>query len=350
MHRPDFSAPSDDATDAAAHWCMRLHEDDCTDQEREIFAKWLAADPLHAAEYEAMLEIWEVADHLPRPALPEAPALAANPVKPIPVSRPAAVSRTATTTRRPWASYGMAAAISLLAIPLAGYVGWNLGWVPSSYDRFESTDQIRNVTLADGSHVQLNLGTRLTYANYKDQRRVTLKKGEAFFEVTHSTEHPFVVKAAEGQTRVTGTKFNVWMYQDQVRVTLLEGSVIVTTDRAREGYRLDPGMQATYKSGDYEPQIKQTYNNDATLAWRSGKLVIDNLALVDALPLINRYLDTPVLLADSATGKIRLGGIYSTSAIHDMVTSLPKVLPVTLTMSKEGNTVITPRPAATYSW
>lgn len=340
MHRPDFSAPSDDATDAAAHWCMRLHEDDCTDEERQAFAKWLAADPLHAAEYEAMLDIWEVADHLPRPALPEAPAPAANPVTPIPVSRPAAVSRTAPAPRRPWAGYGMAAAISLLAIPLAGYAGWNMGWLPSSYQSFESTGQTRQVTLSDGTQVQLNLGTELTYANYKDQRRVSLKKGEAFFDVSHSTEHPFVVKAAEGQVRVTGTKFNVWMYQDQVRVTLLEGSVLVTTDRAREGYRLDPGMQASYKSGDYEPQIRQTYSNDSSLAWRGGKLVIDNLSLVDALPLINRYLDTPVLLGDAAAGKIRLGGVYNTSAVKDLVASLPKVLPVTLSKSRDGNPVI----------
>jgi transmembrane sensor len=331
MHRPHFSETPDDISDAAAHWCMRLHESDCTDAERDQFAQWLAADPMHAIEYEAMLEIWDVADQLPRPPVSQAPPT----VIPMPAQPP----------RRSWASYGVAAAISLLAIPAAGFIGWNMGWLPSSYQSYESTGQIRQFVLADGSRVQLNLGTELTYADYKDQRRVTLKKGEAFFEVTHSTEHPFVVKAAEGQVRVTGTKFNVWMYQDQVRVTLMEGSVIVTTGRANEGYRLDPGMQASYKAGDYEPQIKQTYSNDSTLAWRNGKLVIDNLALVDALPLINRYLENPVRLADAATGKLRLGGIYNTSAIKDMVTSLPKVLPVTLSKSKDGNPVINPKPA-----
>lgn len=60
-------AEYDAITDAAAHWCMRLHEQDCTAAEREEFDAWLKADPLHASEYEAMLEIWDVADHLPRP-------------------------------------------------------------------------------------------------------------------------------------------------------------------------------------------------------------------------------------------------------------------------------------------
>ena len=324
MRKPDSAETDDAITDAAAHWCMRLHEADCTDAERIEFARWLAADPLHALEYEAMLEIWDVADQLPHPPLGQVPPN----VMPMP------------THRRSWRNHGLAAALSLLAIPVAGYLGWNMGWIPDSYQHFESTGQIRQVTLSDGSQVQLNLGTQLTYSNYKDQRRVTLKKGEAFFQVSHSSEHPFVVKAAEGQVRVTGTQFNVWMYQDQVRVTLLEGSVQVSTGGADEGYRLDPGMQASYRGGDYEPQIRQTYSNDSTLAWRNGKLIIDNLTLADALPLINRYLDKPVQLADSATGKIRLGGIYNTSAIRNLVASLPKVLPVYLSQNQDGNPVV----------
>ncbi|MGY2173106.1 FecR family protein [Pseudomonas gingeri] len=322
MTEPILSEAEYDAiTDAAAHWCMRLHEQDCTAAERAQFDAWLKADPLHAFEYEAMLEIWEVADHLPRPVEAE--------VIPLPVRH------------RRWPRYGVAAAVSLLAIPLAGYIGWNLGWVPSSYQSFEARGQVERVTLADGSQVELNLGTQLTYSNYKNQRRVTLKKGEAFFDVSHDTEHPFVVKAAKGQIRVTGTRFNVWMYEDQVRVTLLQGSVLVSSDTSQPGgYRLDPGMQARYKAGDYEPQISQTYANDASLAWRNGKLVLDNLSLSDALPLINRYLSSPVLLADPATGAIRIGGIYSTGEVKKLVTSLPKVLPVYLTQNKDGNPVL----------
>ena len=327
------SSAQDTATEAAAHWCMRLHEDDCTDAERRAFEEWLAADPLHAAEYEAMLEIWDVADQLPRVAPASSPAPTTRMSSPKP-----AISR-----HRSWRRYGVAAAISLMALPVAGYVGWDMGWLPSSYQRFESTDLMRQVTLNDGSEVQLNLGTQLTYANYKDQRRVTLKKGEAFFEVTHSADHPFVVKAAQGEVRVTGTQFNVWMYQDQVRVTLLKGSVIVTTASDHEGYRLDPGMQASYKSGDYEPQIRQLYDNNSALAWRNGKLVLDNLTLRDALPLINRYLDSPLLLSDDTTGALRIGGIYNTSQVKNLVTTLPKVLPVTVSQNPSGETVLSAR-------
>lgn len=319
---PLSQAQYDAITDAAAHWCMRLHASDCTAQERLAFDQWRDAHPLHAVEYEAMLDIWEVAGDLPRP----------DAIVPAVRIKPAT----------PWRTVGIAGAVCALALPLAAYSGWNLGWLPDAYQHFEAGDTVRQVTLSDGSRVELNLGSELTFSNYKDHRRVTLDKGEAFFSVSHDTAHPFIVRAADGRIRVTGTQFNVWMYEDQVRVNLIEGSVLVTSndDLPGDGLHLGPAMQARYKHGDFTPQISQTYANDNSLAWRSGKLVLDDLALSDALPLINRYLDKPLMLADNSTGSIRLGGIYNIKELNSLVASLPKVLPVYLTRNKDGNPVL----------
>ncbi|MEX5491464.1 FecR domain-containing protein, partial [Pseudomonas fulva] len=84
----------------------------------------------------------------------------------------------------------------------------------------------------------------------------TLKKGEAFFKVSHDATHPFIVHAGEGQVRVTGTQFNVWKYEDQVRVTLLEGSVQIASDRVHGSVPLTPGMQASYQQGDATPRVQ----------------------------------------------------------------------------------------------
>lgn len=339
MTDPILSEAEYDAiTDAAAHWCMRMHASDCTVEERRAFEQWLDAHPLHTVEYQAMLEIWEISEQV-------------VPVNPLPAQHEnVAKLRTGTAPKasgRNWRSYAAAAAVIALALPIAGYIGWNQGWLPNAYDTYEADGSTRLVTMADGSRVELNLGTRLTFANYKDRRSVVLDKGEAFFEVSHDAQHPFVVKAGQGSVKVTGTKFNVWMYQDQVRVMLLEGSVQVVSDTSQpgSGYRLEPGMQASYKSGDFQPQISETYANDNSLAWRNGKLVINNLPLAQALPLINRYLPQPILLADNATGAIRIGGSYNTQEMASLVASLPKVLPVTVTRNNEGSPVINRRPS-----
>jgi transmembrane sensor len=315
-------AKYDAITDAASHWCLRLHAIDCTAQERVAFEQWRDAHPLHAIEYEAMLEIWEVAGELPRAKADD----------------PAARSRPA----MPWRRVGIAVAFCAVVLPLVAFSGWNLGWFPDSYQHFEASDTVRQVTLSDGTQVELNLGSELTFSHYKDQRRVTLKKGEAFFSVHPDTVHPFVVKAASGRIRVTGTRFNVWMYEDQVRVNLIEGSLLVTSndDLPGNGLSLGPAMQARYSEGDYTPQISQTSSGDNALAWRSGKLIVDDLALIDVLPLINRYLSKPVTVADHRTGQIRLGGIYNIKDLNNLVASLPKVLPVYLTRNQDGNPVI----------
>ena len=99
-------------------------------------------------------------------------------------------------------------------------------------------------------------------------------------------------------------------------------------------------MQASYRHGDFIPRISQTYDNDSSLAWRQGKLVLDDLALSDALPLINRYLDKPLMVADNSTGSIHIGGIYNIKEINGLVKSLPRVLPVYLTRNQNGNLVV----------
>ncbi|WLH70750.1 FecR family protein [Pseudomonas sp. FP2309] len=320
-------AEYDAITDAAAHWCMRLHAGDCTSAERLAFEQWHDSHPLHAFEYAAMLEIWDVADHLPRD---ERDAVVVS-FKP----------------RNRLRTYAVAAAICLVALPLAAFTGWEAGWLPDSYERFEATSGLRQVTLGDGSQVELNLGTELVYSNYKDQRRVTLKKGEAFFKVSHDRTHPFIVHAGEGRVRVTGTQFNIWKYGDQVRVMLLEGSVQIASDQAHGSVPLTPGMQASYQPGDTTPRVKAINPDDTALAWRQGKLILDNLALADALPLINRYLNKPAMLADANTGTIRIGGIYNITEVNNLIPSLPKVLPIYLTQNQEGNPVLNAIPRQT---
>lgn len=315
----------------AAHWCMRIHAEDCTPQEREGFQRWLAADPEHAREFVAMLEIWEASEWL-APQLAEA-------------ARPVAAAPTPPTrrTRRAWSRRSIAAAFALLVLPASAYLGWSMGWLPDDYRRYRTDSVLHDVALPDGSYTSLNLNTHLTFANFKDRRRVSLDRGEAYFEVSHDASHPFVVEAGTGSITVTGTRFNVWTYGDDVVVTVTEGSVKVNSDRRQEqSSGLTAGMQARYGSGDVQPQIGSA-NATQALAWRSGKLILDDLTLAQALPLINRYRQRPLQLADGTLGTLRVGGIYNSRNVDALVDALPKVLPVRLIHREDGTTLLARR-------
>jgi transmembrane sensor len=312
---PIRPARTDPIADQAAFWCMRLHDETCTAQDREAFARWLDSDPEHAAEYQAMLEIWDV-------------------------------SGTLSTAEPPRPARRLPLAIAASAL-LAAVLGWAFGYIPDTYDRYHAGHELLEVVLADGSHAQLNRGTSLIYLGFRDRRQVLLDAGEAFFDVRHDATHPFVVSAADGRIVVTGTEFNVWKYEDQVVVTVREGSVRVTGgDDSADSVDLSPARQARYGPGITVPEVADA-DPDVALAWREGRLVIDNLPLSQALPLINRYLDQPVQLVDEATGDLRVGGIFNTNDMPAVVMQLPKVLPVRVEKNVDGDLVIKRRgPAA----
>ncbi|MGY4535052.1 transmembrane sensor [Pseudomonas sp. TE3786] len=330
MNNAPSPANDEPLAEVAAHWCMRMHAADCSEEERAQFILWLAEHPRHAAEYDAMLEIWELSEHLPSSATPSRPPLRQAPLPPVlPVRQ----------RRRSWRPQARAIALTLLALPLAAYTGWMLGWLPNSYEHFETAHNISRITLGDGSEVELNSNSDISFSNYRDQRSVSLNTGEAYFHVSHDSAHPFVVSAGDGSITVTGTRFNVWKYQDNVVVTVTEGSVRVQSERQGNDSTLTPNMQASFKSGDLKPKVVSV-DTQTALAWREGKLILNNITLGEAVPMLNRYLDEPLLLADQNTADIRIGGIYSTRDIANLVKALPKVLPIRLEPQGDGTTLI----------
>lgn len=323
MNRPPLSHASNDSlAETAAQWCMRLHADDCTDEERATFNLWLHSDPAHAREYQAMMDIWLVSEHLPS-HMPRTPS---------------ASSRSAPTRRRSFKAAQAVAAMLFLA--LGGVLGWQQGWLPNDIQRYQARENMSIVNLPDGSRAELNLGSTLWFSNFRNSRNLVLRDGEAYFEVKHDAEHPFVVYAGNGSITVTGTHFNVWKYQDQVIVTLTEGSVRVQSDRDKPDQvaYLSPGLQARFVDDDELPHVSSASAN--ALSWRAGKLVLDDLTLAEALPILNRYLEQPVRLADQKTALVRIGGIYDTRNVAKLIQALPKVLPVYLSLNSAGETVI----------
>ena len=70
-----------------------------------------------------------------------------------------------------------------------------------------------NVLLPDGTTVWLNAGSKLTYdKTYGNTLREVTLTGEAFFDVVHNAEKPFVIHTSKINIRVLGTKFNVKSY------------------------------------------------------------------------------------------------------------------------------------------
>ncbi|HUH46526.1 MAG TPA: FecR domain-containing protein, partial [Arenibacter sp.] len=152
-----------------------------------------------------------------------------------------------------------------------------------------------SLILSDGTNVYLNAGSSLKYPVkfIEGEPRQVHLKGEAFFDVAHDLEHPFVVANEGMNIRVLGTKFNVSAYPEdrEINTVLVEGSVsLYGPDEKYDEERsaiLEPGYKAEwdrfYKSVTYEKVDTELYTG-----WMDGKLVIRKMPFDDILKKLQR--------------------------------------------------------------
>lgn len=148
------------------------------------------------------------------------------------------------------------------------------------------------VTLADGTEVMLNAGSRLTYPqNFKGNIREVQLQGEAYFKVHHDAQHPFIVHAGSVNTKVLGTEFNVRAYAaNDTHVTLLQGSVLVSSASASK--RIKPGEDAAFNGSSLHVRSVET---EGYTAWKQGEFYFDNESLLDIAKAIGRWYNVSVI-------------------------------------------------------
>ncbi|TXC71927.1 DUF4880 domain-containing protein [Sphingomonas ginsenosidivorax] len=237
----------------AVAWHLRLPTADAADW--RAFTAWLEADPAHADAYDALaIADAELQDALtPRdwtnPPLP----VAANDDRPAP---------------RRWRIAAGATGI-LAAAAVAGVL---LPWDDQATAAMRIVETPagvrRTVTLADGSRIDLNGGTRLAIDEGRS-RLVSLEHGEAVFRVTHDPAHPFVVRSGTMRLEDVGTVFNVARVGSHLGVQVAEGAVMFQPDRDR--IMLTAGAALSHVDGE-TPRMSGVAPGDVG-SWRTGRLV-----------------------------------------------------------------------------
>lgn len=173
------------------------------------------------------------------------------------------------------------------------------------------------VLLSDGTEIQLNSGSSLTFPlRFATGSREITINGEAYLNVAKRPEQPFIVhllqKPSDNSSnsptvRVLGTQFNVNTYDASlVRVSLVEGSVLMKT--AVDSVRLKPGLEASCNKG--ERLVTATFDKDEVLSWRQGIIELKEATLADVfrtLPIwygVRVAIDDPSLNQKAFTGSL----------------------------------------------
>ena len=180
----------------------------------------------------------------------------------------------------------------------------------------------KKIPLEDGSTVELNTQTVIRTVVNESRREVWLDAGEAFFEVAHRDDEPFVVHAGRKTITVLGTKFSVRRDGDgRVTVNVLEGRVRVDDDEAiQDRAAIITAGDIAMSRGTSTLITRQAEKKvDAALAWREGLLSFDQAPLAQVVAEFNRYNRSRLVVTDAEAARIPIGGSFEASSADSFV-------------------------------
>ncbi|UQN37218.1 FecR family protein [Alcaligenes aquatilis] len=321
MTRPSFSDELDHPSDAA-HWFARLQSGQANEQDHQAFHAWLDADPVNKRRYREVEYLWRATQAVPderlRSLLPHSPGLVPSP-------------------KRRYLTLGLGAlgvlALSAGAIHQSGWfrpVEETMQWLTAKGER-------QQITLPDGSVMDLNTDTIAQARVSASKREIELLQGEAFFTVQHDQTLPFIVRTDLGTVTVTGTRFNVRRLADSLQVSVQSGSVKVQSGPwwRRQERLLGTQQQVLLRQGA-EPGPVLTTDVESLTAWQRGKIIFKNTPLEVLVQEMARYLPQPLTLDAPALRQHRVSGIFDIDHPETVLKALPAIAPVHIHRDASG--------------
>ena len=189
----------------------------------------------------------------------------------------------------------MAAATVAMLIAMSG---WLYNIVSDSEPAFivasNNTGIVQKVTLPDGTIINLNTCSRLTYPeSFSGKSREVFLDGEAYFDVAHDKRHPFIVRAGELKIRVLGTKFNV------------NASTLV------------PQITATLIS------LTELINASREIRWTQNVWVLSDTPLLDICQRLEQQFNIKIIIMnDELIGKSFTGEFYTNESLESILKTM----------------------------
>jgi len=200
--------------------------------------------------------------------------------------------------------------------------------------------QKANITLPDGSKAWLNSQSKLTYsADYNVENRRLQLDGEAYFEVAHNPEKPFIVESNDIEIEALGTAFGVKAYNEDniISSILMEGKVRVTTPDGAS--ILMPNERVIYdKTSRKKSQSKVANATDFT-GWMHNELRFENESLEEIAKNIQRIYNTEIIFASEQLKNQRYTGTVNNNSLESVLNIITLTSPVSFQIDEQQVTL-----------
>jgi transmembrane sensor len=176
------------------------------------------------------------------------------------------------------------------------------------------------VKLPDGSSVYLNANTRISYSKHfiRKSREVTLD-GEAFFDVSHDKNKPFIIYTNKARIKVLGTSFNVNapVNCDQVKVFVSTGIVELSEADNQTNHVLLRSGNIGMINHKAISSVKA--ENENSIAWKTGNVTFHDTRLSEVTSVLNDMYRVNIVIREPGIDTTRINGSYQDDPLDEIL-------------------------------
>ena len=223
--------------------------------------------------------------------------------------------------------------IAASIILLLGFMGGFWLYQQNSYQRF-ATDygEWKTVSLPDGSTVQLNAASELTFAkNWEEgENRKVWLKGEAFFDVEKKpvSGAKFSVITEDVLIEVLGTSFNVNNRAKKTEVFLQEGKIRL--EAGENETLMVPGDLIAYSASAKKIIENRKGVNEIHSSWKDGVLILKEKSVEEIFNKIEEIYGIPYQVEDRTILELKTTVRIPMDKLEIAIPILEKTLNVTI--------------------
>lgn len=305
---------------------VRFLRGELTETEEQRLLVWRQESRRHEARYQEFAQVWRLSNALSSSLYGSIPSTEAILERESDDTSSNVVAR---PTRMRWL-YSAAAAAAVLVAAVGVYHTQANSDADSALvvAEYVAGSSPLSVPLGDGSVIRLAPSSRLRVAGTPSSREVWLE-GRAYFAVAKRAGETFKVRTRAGDAVVLGTRFDLDVHNQDLRLVVVEGRVGLSDGEAE--VTVDAGEVSAVVDGKVVGVVPLA-DTRALVGWVGAFLVFDDTPLADVADDIARVYGVEVRI-DETMRRRTITGWFSDQEYHEVAAAVCRVIKARCTVA-----------------
>lgn len=199
-----------------------------------------------------------------------------------------------------------------------------------------TADKALMYLLPDSSHVWMQKGSSIRYAqDFESQREVWLE-GDALFDVTKGKKKHFIVHLNKAFVEVKGTSFRIKRNKNHKdEITLFEGKVDFNIHSTQRCVAMKPMEKIIYDPETADFRLERIEH----MHWENGRYIFTDITLERLIEIINDKYNSQIILGKDVNENYHYSGsLYHDEPLENVLNKL--CYSMSLTMEKKGGKIL----------